>query len=175
MTRGTLMTLAVCAAALVACSKAPQAANVAAAPAASAAAPAAPASAAPVNAGPAGPIGLADLPAPTAGQWKRVSSQDGAAGQASTKCLTGKPIDPTEGGPTCAKLTVVRTATGGFVIDGDCPNNGVSAKLHMAGEGDFKTSFTTDTTMSMSGAGGPPLTMSNHSVWTYVGACPAGG
>jgi hypothetical protein len=27
----------------------------------------------------------------------------------------------------------------------------------------------------MSGAGGPPMTMSNHSVWTYVGACPAGG
>jgi hypothetical protein len=126
-------------------------------------------------AGPAAPIGVADLPAPAAGQWKRLSSQDGAAGQTSTKCLTGKPIDPTEGGPTCAKLTVVRTATGGFVIDGDCPANGVSAKLHMAGEGDFKTSFTTDSSMSMSGAGGPPMTLSNHSVWTYVGACPAGG
>jgi hypothetical protein len=175
MTHGTLVTLAACVVALAACSKAPQAANVAVAPAASASAPAAPASAAPVNAGPAGPISLADLPAPTAGQWKRVSSQDGAADQTSTKCLTGKPIDPTADGPPCAKLTVVRTATGGFAIDGDCPNNGVSAKLHMAGEGDFKTSFTTDTTMSMSGAGGPPMTMSNHSVWTYVGACPAGG
>jgi hypothetical protein len=172
------MTLAVCATALAACSKPAaqsQAANVAAAPAASASAPAAPASAAPMAAGPAGPIDVADLPAPAAGQWKRVSSQDGGASQTSTKCLTGKPIDPTEGGPTCAKLTVVRTATGGFAIDGDCPNNGVSAKLHMAGEGDFKTSFTTDTTMSMSGAGGPPMTLSNHSVWTYVGACPTGG
>jgi hypothetical protein len=175
MTRGILITLGTCALALAACSKAPQAANVAVAPAASASAPAAPASAAPVNAGPAGPIGLADLPAPTAGQWKRVSSQDGAAGQTSTKCLTGKPIDPTADGPACAKLTVVRTVTGGFTIDGDCPNNGVSAKLHIAGEGDFKTSFTTDTTVNMSGAGGPPMTMSNHTVWTYVGACPAGG
>jgi hypothetical protein len=174
MTRGNLITLAACALALAACSKAPQAANVAAAPAASASAPAAPASAAPVNAGPAGPIDVADLPAPAAGQWKRASSQDGAASQTSTKCLTGKPIDPTEGGPACVKITATRTATGGFVIDADCPNNGVSAKLHMAGEGDFRTSFTTDTAMSMSGAGGPPMTMSNHSVWTYVGACPTG-
>ncbi len=177
MIRANLVTLAVCAAALVACSKPAaqsSAANVAAAPAASAAAPTAPAPAAPVAAGPAGPIDVADLPAPAAGLWKRASSQDGAAAQTSTKCLTGKPIDPTEGGPACAKLTAVRTATGGFVVDGDCPANGVSAKLHMAGEGDFKTSFTTDTTMSMSGGGGPPMSLSNHSVWTYVGACPAG-
>jgi hypothetical protein len=177
MIRANLVTLAVCAAALVACSKPAaqsSAANVAAASAASAAAPAAPAPAAPVAAGPAGPIDVADLPAPAAGLWKRASSQDGAAAQTSTKCLTGKPIDPTEGGPACAKLTAVRTATGGFVVDGDCPANGVSAKLHMAGEGDFKTSFTTDTTMSMSGGGGPAMSLSNHSVWTYVGACPAG-
>jgi hypothetical protein len=178
MIRANLLALAVCAAALVACSK--PAANVAAesavpaAPAASAAAPAAPAPAAPVAAGPGGPIVVKDLPAPAAGQWKRVSSQDGGAAQDSTKCLTGKPIDPTEGGPACTKITAVRTATGGFVVDGDCPANGVSAKLHMAGEGDFKTSFTTDTTMSMSGGGGPAMSLSNHSVWTYVGACPAG-
>jgi hypothetical protein len=178
MIRANLVTLAACAAALVACSKpaaqAP-AVNVAAAPAASAAAPAALAPSAPGAAGPAGPIDVKDLPAPAAGLWKRASSQDGAPAQTSTKCLTGKSIDPTEGGPACAKLTVVRTATGGFVVDGDCPANGVSAKLHMAGEGDFKTSFTTDTSMSMSGGGGPAMSMSNHSVWTYAGACPATG
>ena len=179
MIRTNLVTLAMCAAALSACSKPAaqsSAANAAAAaPVASAAAPAAPAPSAPVVAGPAGPIDVKDLPAPAAGQWKRMSSQDGAAAQTSTKCLTGKPIDPTEGGPACAKLTVVRTATGGFVVDGDCPANGVSAKLRLAGEGDFKTSFTTDTTMSMSGGGGPAMTLSNHSVWTYAGACPAAG
>jgi hypothetical protein len=180
MNRANLVTLAVCAAALVACSKpaaqSSAASGVTAASAASAtAAPApAPAPAGPAAVGPAGPIDVKDLPAPAAGQWSRASSQDGAAAQTSTKCLSGKPIDPTEGGPACTKITAVRTATGGFVVDGDCPANGVSAKLHMAGEGNFKTSFTTDTTMSMSGGGGPAMSLSNHSVWTYVGACPAG-
>ncbi len=173
MIRANLVTLAVCTAALVACSKPAaqsSAANVAAAPAPSAA----PTSSAPMAAGPAGPIDVKDLPAPAAGRWSRAASQDGGAAQTSTKCLTGKPIDPTEGGPPCTKITAVRTATGGFVVDGDCPANGVSAKLHMAGEGNFKTSFTTDTTMSMSGGGGPAMSLSNHSVWTYLGACPAG-
>jgi hypothetical protein len=179
MIRANLVTLAVCAAALVACSKpaaqssAAESSSVASVASVSAASAAAPAAA--VAAGPAGPMDVKDLPAPAAGQWKRVSSQDGATPQTSTKCLTGKPIDPTEGGPPCTTLTAVRTATGGFVVDGDCPANGVSAKLHMAGEGDFKTSFTTDTAMTMSGGGGPAMAMSNHSVWTFVGACPAGG
>ncbi len=176
MNRTNLLVLVACAAALAACSKPAaqsSAASAAVASAASAAAPAAPAPAA--AAGPAGPINVAELPAPAAGLWKRTSSQDGGAAQDSTKCLSGKPIDPTEGGPACTKITALRTATGGFVVDGDCPANGVSAKLHMAGEGDFKTSFTTDTTMSMSGGGGPAMSLSNHSVWTYVGACPAGG
>jgi hypothetical protein len=175
--RVLFITLAAGAALVAGCSPKPadNGANAAAGNVA-AAAPAAPATtpaAAPAAAAAAaGPITLADLPAPTAGQWRRVSSQDGAAADTSTKCLSGKVIDPTEGAPPCAKITAVRTATGGFVVDGDCPNNGVSAKLHMAGEGDFKTSFTTDAQMSMTGGPGPPVSMKNHSVWTYVGPCP---
>ncbi len=142
--------------------------NSAAAANVAAAAPAAPAAAA--AAGPAGPIAVSDLPAPTAGQWTRVSSQDGGAAQTDSKCFDGKPIDPNEGMPTaCAKLDAERTATGGFKVSGDCPNNGVDAKLTLAGEGDFKKSFTTDATMTMTGGPGGAMTTKNHSVYTYVG------
>jgi hypothetical protein len=131
-----------------------------------AAAPAAPATAS----GPAGPITLAQLPAPTKGNWSRASSQDGGAATTDTKCLDGKPIDPTEGLPMkCAKMDATRSATGGFVVDGDCPNNGMDAKLTLAGEGDFAKSFTTDATMVMTGGPGGAITTKNHSVWTYVG------
>jgi len=138
-----------------------------------AAAPVTPA-AAPAASGPAGPITLAQLPAPAAGQWSRASSQDGAAATTDTKCLDGKPIDPTDGMPMkCVKMDATRTATGGFSVAGDCPNNGVDAKLTLAGEGDFGKSFTTDATMSMTGGPGGAMTTKNHSVWTYVGpTCP---
>src|SRR5580704_15256757 len=78
--RGLVIGLAVSVAVLAGCSKpADNAAN--ATNTAAAAAPAAPVAAPAVTApaGPAGPITLAQLPAPTAGQWSRNSSQDGAA------------------------------------------------------------------------------------------------
>ena len=119
---------------------------------------------------PGGPIALADLPAPVAGQWTRVSSQDGAAPQTDGKCFSGKPIDPNDGMPKpCAKLDAERTASGGFVVKGECANNGIDAKLTLAGEGDFKKSFTTDATMTMTGGPGGDMTTKNHSVYTYVG------
>jgi hypothetical protein len=123
-----------------------------------------------VAAGPAGPIALTDLPAPTAGQWSRASSQDGGAADTSTKCMSGKPIDPTEGLPgKCATMTAERTATGGFKVVGDCPNHGVDAKLAMSAEGDFKKSFTMDAAMTMTGGPGGDVSLKNHSVYTYVG------
>ena len=119
--------------------------------------------------GPAGPIALADLPAPTAGQWTRVSSQDGGAPETGGKCLDGKPIDPTEGMFKCPSLKAERTATGGFKVSGDCPNNGIDAKLTLSGEGDFKQSFTMDSEMVMTGGPGGAMTTKNHSVYTYAG------
>jgi hypothetical protein len=141
------------------------AANEAAATAASAAG-----EASAVASGAAGPMAVTDLPAPTAGQWTRVSSQDGAAAETSAKCFNGKPIDPTDGLPgKCATLTAERTATGGFKVAGDCPNNGVDAKLTLAGEGDFKKSFTMDAQMTMTGGPGGDVSLKNHSTYTYVG------
>jgi hypothetical protein len=157
--------------ALAACSK-PAATNEAGGASATANAPAPTAAAAPAwpAAAPAGAMSLADLPAPPAGQWTRVSSQDGGAPTTDTKCLDGKAIDPTEGMPAkCASMTAERTATGGFTVSGDCPNNGIDAKLTLAGEGDFKKSFTTDATMVMTGGPGGDMTTKNHSVYTYVG------
>lgn len=135
---------------------------------------AAPAGGARDAAGAAGPMQLSELPAPTAGQWTRVSTQDGGAPQTGTKCMDGKPIDPAEGLPgKCASLTAERTATGGFKVTGECPNNGVTAKLSMAAEGDFKKSFTMDAQMTMTGGPGGDMTLKNHSVYTWVGpTCP---
>ena len=87
--------------------------------------------------------------------------------------MTGAPIDPTEGGPPCAQMSVSVTA-GGFTVDARCPSNGVDARLHMTGSGDYQSSFVSDATMTMTSPGQPPMTMHNHSVWTYAGACPAG-
>lgn len=170
--RGLVIGLAVSVAVLAGCSKpADNAAN--ATNTAAAAAPAAPVAAPAVTApaGPAGPITLAQLPAPTAGQWSRNSSQDGAAASTDTKCMDGKPIDPTDGSPMkCSKMDVTRTASGGFVVIADCAGGpGTAAKMTMAGEGDFAKGFSTDTTMDMTGGPGGAIHTANHSVWTYVG------
>ena len=153
--RATLV-LASALCALAACSQKPAATNAAPAQAAATTSP-------------------GDMPAPTAGLWQRVSTQDGAPPETSTKCLTGKPIDPTEGGPPCPGPTIARSATGGFVYDADCSANGVSMKLHMTGEGDFKQSFTTDATAVMSGGPGGAMTTKNHSVYTFKSATCAAG
>ncbi len=161
--------------ALAGCSKPADNAAAGANTAAAAAAPVAatPAATPAVASGPAGPITLAQLPAPTAGQWSRSSSQDGAAAEPGTKCMDGKPIDPTDGVMKCPKMDVTRTATGGFVVVADCtgggPGGAMKAKLNLAGEGDFSKSFTTDATMTMTGGPGGDMTTKNHSVYTYVG------
>lgn len=168
--RGLLIGLALGAVALAGCAKPADnaAANTAATPVATApAAPTAPAAAA----GPAGPIALAELPAPTAGQWSRSSSQDGAAATPGSKCQDGKPIDPLDGVPMkCSKMDATRTDSGGFVVIADCAGGpGMEVKLTLAGEGDFAKSFATDATMDMTGGPGGAVHTKNHSVWTYVG------
>ena len=68
----------------------------------------------------------------------------------------------------------MRTATGGFTIDGDCPNNGMTAKLHASGEGDFNSAYRTEGSMTLGQPGKAPMTVRNRTTWKYVGACPAG-
>jgi len=168
--RATFVTLAAVAALVAACNKKPADAAAADAAGKGAAATAA------APAGPGAVITLAEMPAPKAGLWKGKSSQDGEAPTDSSKCLDGKPINPLEGlDSQCAKTEARRTATGGFTFDGDCPANGVSMKVHMGGEGDFQTTFTTDAQMTMQSGTEAPVTMRNKTVWTYAGAdCKAG-
>ena len=157
----------------------------AAANASASAAPPAPAAAAGAAANASGPDSMfgetnaasgvpkgieASLPSPKAGLWKRVSVQDGAAPDTSTKCLDGGPINPVEGGPACQNVDVGTTPQG---VSFDCSNNDMGAKLHMTFSGDYQSSFTSDAVMNMTGGPGPAMTTHNHSVWTYVGACPA--
>lgn len=158
--------------ALAACSQKPvePAANTAAAPPVQAAATTEP----PASATASG--GSDQMPAPTAGLWQRVSSQDNAPAETSDQCMDGKPIDPSVGGPPCASVTVSRTPTGGFRYNAVCNGGGMSMILHMTGEGDFKTSFTTDASTGLSGGPGGATTTKNHSVYTYKGpTCPAAG
>jgi hypothetical protein len=118
---------------------------------------------------------VAQLPAPTAGLWTRTSTQDGKPQPPGSKCLDGKPIDPLDGmAMKCLKMDATRTASGGFVVIATCANGtGVSAKLSLAGEGDFAKSFATDASLEMSGGGRPPVRIKNHSDWTYAGPnCP---
>jgi len=124
--------------------------------------------------GPTTPITAAQMPAPKAGLWERVSTQDAEAPITDRKCVAGKPMDPMADGPPCKQVEYRRTATGGVVVDAACPNNGVTAKLHMTAEGDFNSAYVTESTMTMSMAGSPDNTMKNHSTYKYVGACPAG-
>ena len=170
--RGLWMGATLGALALAGCSKPADnaASNVAAAPVS---APASPPAAEPAASG--GPITLAQLPAPTAGRWSRASIQDGKPESPGSKCLDGKPIDPLDGMPMkCAKMDATRTPSGGFVVIADCSGNGVEAKLSLAGEGDFKKSFSTDATLSTSGGPGGDVSTKNHSVWTYAGpTCPS--
>jgi len=160
---------------LGACAKKPDQpapAPQAAAPTAAPAQPSAEAAASP--AAPLAVITADQIPTPKLGLWERVSVQDADPPQTDRKCMGGKPIDPMEGGPKCAKVDISRTATGGFVLDADCPNNGVDARLHTSAEGDFNSAYTSDSTMTLSQAGTPDVVTKNHSTWKYVGACAAG-
>jgi len=175
--RGMIMVLAMSAAA-AGCSKPAADAgsnttNAGTAPVA--AAPAAPAAAV-VTPGPPGPITLAQLPAPTAGKWARVSTQNGKSEPPSSKCLNGRPIDPLDGMKMpCSKMDARRTAGGGFVVIAACANGaGIEAKLKLSGEGDFARRFSTDATLDMTGGPGGGVHIKNHSAWTYAGPSCAG-
>lgn len=172
--RVALTCLAVGAALLTACSKKPEQTAPGAASAPPPTAAPADGTAPAVALATPGPITLAELPAPKAGLWQRVSQSDSDPAQTDTKCQDGKPLDPTKDGPPCQKINAMRTATGGFTIDGVCgAGKGVSGKMHLAGEGDFSRAYTTDTNIVLTGGPGGDMTLKNHSVWTYVGACPA--
>ncbi len=124
--------------------------------------------------GPMTTITADQLPAPKAGLWQRISQQDSDPPSTDTKCMTGKPLNPMADGPPCAHVDIRRTSTGGFVLDANCPANGVTAKLHTAAEGDFNSAYTADSTMTMSQAGTPDNAMKNHSAYKYLGPCKAG-
>jgi hypothetical protein len=113
------------------------------------------------------PVTLAELPAPTAGEWVLVVTRGGGgAASVSRVCLDGKPINPSQGmAKPCEKLDAVRTADGGFKVTGACTNNGVTTTLLMRGVGDFRKSFYTDTELST----GPGSATTSNSTYNYAG------
>ena len=81
---------------------------------------------------------------------------------------------PPPPGQTCAKRSVVPTATG-YAIDTECSGNGVTVAIRGTVSGDFSTSFRTDLVTRMSAPGMPATAEGAKSSVEakYVGACPA--
>jgi hypothetical protein len=161
----TLLCLAAGAALLAACSK--PATNQAAAGGGSA--PAA-------RSGPDVTITEADLPHLKAGLWSTTSTTPGDKGppEASTHCETGETIKPQELGKHCSQFSIKRTFLGAIVIDASCGQNGVTSTMHMTFKGDFNSSVSGDSQVSMSMPGQPAHTFATHTESHYVGPCPAG-
>jgi hypothetical protein len=63
---------------------------------------------------------------------------------------------------------------GAIVIDANCAEGPVTSKLHTTVSGDFNSSVTTDSQVSIVMQGKPASSFTTHSAMRYLGACPAG-
>ena len=159
---------------LAGCSKGGGAANTASGAGAGNAAPAAPAS------GPDVAITAADLPHLKAGYWETTtlttSATSGGAGPEIHRfCSSGKPVSPpTQLGRGCSSFSFKRSFLGAIVIDSECAEGPISSTLHMTASGDFNSTYTTDSQVSLAMQGKPASSFTTHTVSRWVGPCPAG-
>jgi len=159
---------------LAGCGKSGGAANTAAGGAANTATAGAPGAAAPAS-GPDVAIQAADMPRLKAGYWESTTTTNGAEAEVHKICESGKPLSaPPSMGKGCAALTFKRTFPGGFVIDANCADGPVAMKMHMTASGDFNSTYTTDSQVSMTMQGKPATNFTTHTVARWLGPCPAG-
>ena len=162
---------------LAGCGKSGGAANTTAA-ASGPASGAASASGAPAPAAATGPdvaIQAADMPHLKAGYWESTTTTNGAAAEVHKICESGKPLSaPPSMSKGCSTLTFKRTFLGGFAIDADCADGPVAMKMHMTASGDFNSTYTSDSQVSMTMQGKPATSFNTHSVARWIGPCPAG-
>jgi hypothetical protein len=123
--------------------------------------------------GPDTTISLADLPHVKAGYWERVEGGGGQPARTTHFCDTGKPIDVTSVTRNCSTYTLKRTFTGDLVTDASCASGPVTSTIHMTVSGDFNSSYTSDSQMTITLQGKPPQSFTLHAVTRYLGACPA--
>jgi hypothetical protein len=77
-------------------------------------------------------------------------------------------------GNGCSTFTFKRTVLGAYVIDADCAEGPVASKMHMTASGDFNSSYTTDSQVSIMMQGKPASSFTTHSITRWIGPCPAG-
>lgn len=118
-------------------------------------------------------INPADLPHPRPGEWS-ITDEGAAGGFHTTTCVTDRPFDVGKVKAFCQSFVYHRTATGGIAVDAQCGKGSVSSSLHVSAEGDFGSTYTTDTQMSFTlGAGLPAHVTHTRMDYRYLGPCPA--
>jgi hypothetical protein len=158
---------------LAGCGKSGGAANIVA-PGGAAGAGAAGASGAPTH-GPDVAIQQGDMPRLKAGYWESTTTTNGAEAEVHKFCSSGKPVSaPPSMGRGCSTFTFKRSFLGAFVVDADCAEGPVASKMHMTANGDFNSTYTTDSQVSIMMQGRPASNFTTHSVARWVGPCPAG-
>jgi hypothetical protein len=125
-------------------------------------------------------LSFADLPRPRAGLWR--TTLDNGHGRLVTDdhCLSGKA--PNIGrearfghGPSgCGQVSVRRTLLGAIVMDMTCGASGLTMTSHTVATGDFQTTMTSDSKMTLSAGRMATRTLTFHSEAHWVGPCPAG-
>ena len=156
--------IALCVGLLAACSKP---AGGGGGGAASSAAPAAA-----VPAGPPGVVGQADLPKVRGGEWELTDPTD-----PETKvrtCVLDRPFGVGQLRESCRAPVFHRTADGGYSIDTDCSQNGVTSRMQVTMHGDPQSAYSTDARLTLAlKAGDTPRTSDTHTDYRYIGACSA--
>jgi hypothetical protein len=115
----------------------------------------------------------ADLPHPQAGLWQVTTSVNGGPPHVERNCNKGETDirPPRMNRAACPKLDVARMAGGGYTLDADCAERGVSAKAHVAISGNFHTTFASDSEITTNFRG-RTMTTRSHTESHYIGPCP---
>ena len=120
---------------------------------------------------------------PKGGLWELSATANGVATPMKTQVCMPEPTPgsnpfapPPQAGQTCAKNSIVTTASG-YTLDMECENAGM--KIAMAGtvSGNFTDSFKTEMTTTVSGPNVPAAAAKGVKSTVdakYVGACPSG-
>ena len=123
-------------------------------------------------------LSFADLPRPRAGLWR--TTLDNGRGHLLTDdhCLSGKaPNIGRElrfGHGGCEEASLRRTLSGAIVMDMTCSSPGFTMTSHTVATGDFQTTMTSDSQMTLSAGHMAARTLKFHSEAHWVGPCPPG-
>lgn len=131
-------------------------------------------SAAPVAAasGPPGVVSPADLPKVRGGEWELTDPSD--PGSKVRTCVLERPFGVGQLRESCRAPVFHRTAEGGYSIDTDCSQNGVTSRMQVTMHGDPQSAYSTDARLTLAlKPGDAPRTSDTHTDYRYIGACSA--